>query len=139
MSSIFFLVYGVIDLKNKPMKLCVTYKIKLFDGVLGGLSLPSFRRISNNKSGQPTGFRHFRHFRLPLFYFLDYRHAVPIFWNFEEEENRKLIFFFQVNADDKKSFKIFGNVRDSYRLSDSILVNIEVSVTFDKDSLHHSH
>jgi len=34
MSSIFFSIYGVIDLKNKPMKVCVTYKIKLYDNKL---------------------------------------------------------------------------------------------------------
>jgi len=29
-SSIFVSVYEVIDLKYKPIKLCVTYKIKIF-------------------------------------------------------------------------------------------------------------
>jgi len=43
-SSIFFSVYGVLDLKNKPMKLCVTYKIKLYKIVVDDIKMITFMR-----------------------------------------------------------------------------------------------
>jgi len=40
--GLLFLVYGVMDLKNKSMKLCVTYKIKLYKVYRMGYNYPPF-------------------------------------------------------------------------------------------------